>query len=226
MSRERAISRRSMFSLGLGAAVGAVGLRVLGPLAPEACRITPAQTSGPFYPIRDRKDEDSDLTYVRGRDGHAEGEVIFVEGRVTDEACEPVEGAVVEIWQANTHGRYDHEDDPNPAPLDPHFQGWGHAVTDAEGHYRFRTIKPGPYPATETWTRAPHIHFKVARRGFHELTTQMYFEGEALNADDRLLLELSTEERAEVVIPAEEPDEEGEGAGARYTFDISLRPVG
>ena len=226
MCPERVISRRSLLSLGLGATAGALGLRVLGPLAPESCRLTPAQTSGPFYPIRDRQDEDADLTYVRGRDGHAEGEVVFVEGRVTDEACEPVEGAVVEIWQANAHGRYDHEKDPNPAPLDPNFQGWGHALTDAEGRYRFRTIKPGPYPASETWTRAPHIHFKVAKRGFHELTTQMYFEGEALNDGDLLLRELSPEERAEVVIPAEEPDGEGSGAAPRYAFDITLRRVG
>lgn len=226
MSEHRNISRRSLLSLSLGVTAGAMGLRVLGPLAPESCRITPAQTSGPFYPIRDRKDEDSDLTYVRGRGGHAEGEVLFVEGRVTDEACEPVAGAVVEIWQANAHGRYDHEEDPNPAPLDPNFQGWGHAVTDAEGRYRFRTIRPGPYPATESWTRAPHIHFKVAKRGFHELTTQMYFEGAALNADDLLLRELSPEERAEVVISAGEPTGAGEDTVARYTFDITLRSVG
>lgn len=225
MSDERAISRRSMLGLGLGAAVGAVGLRVLGPLAPEACGLTPAQTEGPFYPIRDREDEDADLTFVRGRDGRAEGEVVLVEGRVTDEACEPVEGALVEIWQANAHGRYDHERDPNPAPIDPNFQGWGETVTDADGRYRFRTIRPGPYPASESWTRTPHIHFKVARRGFRELTTQMYFEGEALNDGDRLLRELSPDERAEVVVAAGEPPE-GDEASARYAFDITLRRVG
>lgn len=225
MSDERPLSRRSLLGLGIGATVGAVTRRLLGPFSSDECEVTPPQVEGPFYPIRDRADEDADLTFVEGRSETAEGQVIYVEGQVTDEACEPVEGALVEIWQANKWGRYDHKEDPNPAPEDPNFQGWGHAVTDAEGRYRFKTVKPGPYPVGDGRMRTPHIHFKVAKRGFHGLTTQMYFEGEELNDEDFLLMDLPPDRKDEVVIAAEEPPEEAEPDSELYTFDIGLRRV-
>jgi protocatechuate 3,4-dioxygenase beta subunit len=108
-------------------------------------------------------------------------------GRVVNLQGKPLAGVKLEIWQANTHGRYSHINDSNSAPLDPNFQGYGVQVTDAKGQFRFKTIKPGASPTgLDNWLRPPHIHFYVT--GSHEaLVTQMYFAGEELNAKDRIL---------------------------------------
>jgi len=166
----------------------------------KTCFLTPAQTEGSFYPIEDQEDKDSDLTLVRGRSLKAEGSVVVVRGVVIDEDCKAVEGALVEIWQACASGKYNHPGDSNPAKLDPNFQYWGRAVTDNQGRYSFKTIKPGAYQATAEWIRPPHIHLKVHRRGYEELTTQMYFKNNMYNKGDRILQTLSREERASVVI--------------------------
>jgi protocatechuate 3,4-dioxygenase beta subunit len=97
-----------------------------------------------------------------------------------------VSGAKVSIWQANTYGRYSHKSDQNPAPLDPNFQGFGVQTTDAEGRYRFKTIKPGAYPAPVVGMRAPHVHFEVEAQ-YDRLITQMFFPNEALNEQDHFL---------------------------------------
>ena len=230
MAREAPISRRDLLSVGAGAAAGLVAHKLGADVSsPPACsEATVAQTSGPYYPTHDREDEDPDLTQVRGRPGRATGEVIFVRGRILDEKCQPVAGALVEIWQANTWGRYDHEKDAgNPRPLDPNFQSWAEMLTDSEGRFRFKTIKPGSYPADDKgWVRPPHIHFKVSRRGFHELITQMYFTGEQLNDADLIRKELTPHERDQVTIalqPAPAALQEGAKLGE---FDITLRQVG
>jgi protocatechuate 3,4-dioxygenase, beta subunit len=107
-------------------------------------------------------------------------------GRVLNRAGEPLPGATIEIWQANAHGRYTHPSDTNPAPLDPNFNGFALQTTDAEGRYRFKTIKPGSYPTgVDNWLRPPHIHFDVSGKR-DRLVTQMYFPGEALNDLDRI----------------------------------------
>lgn len=110
MAQNSPISRRDLLSAGAGAAAGLVAHRVgaVVPPAPGCGEATAAQTSGPYYPTRDRADEDPDLTQVRGRPARATGEVIVVQGRPLDEGCRPIAGALVEIWQANTWGRYDH----------------------------------------------------------------------------------------------------------------------
>jgi protocatechuate 3,4-dioxygenase beta subunit len=230
MSEQKAISRRTALQLGLGAMAGAVGGVVLASSAPggppaEACAATPAQMEGPFYPDRDQPDKDLDLTHLEGGTGRAEGDVIYVEGRVLDDDCQPVPGALVEIWQANKWGRYRHTGDTNTAPLDPHFQGWGQVVSDEEGRYRFKTIVPGAYPAEDGWVRPPHIHFKVARRGYHELITQMYFAGEALNDEDLILREVPAEERARVVVALEPPPPGAEPEARCCRFDLVVRRV-
>ena len=177
---------------------------------------------GPFFTKKDQADKDRDLTRVMGHSTTARGEVIEVSGRVLDESGSPIAGALVDVWQANAAGRYDHEADPNPAPLDPDFQGWARLTTDAEGRYRIRTIKPGRYPVREGWSRPPHIHFKVARRGFREITTQMYFDGHALNDIDLLWNKLTPEERARVTVAFTAA---ADGAPPAGRFDLVLAQV-
>ncbi len=193
MTNEK-LSRRNILAAGVVASVGAGTARASD--ANKARVVTPPQTSGPFYPTVDQTDKDADLTKVDGRDGVAAGEVVIVEGQVTDDMGAPIAGAIVDVWQANAAGRYDHESDPNPAPLDPNFQGWAIMTADDEGRFKFKTVRPGPYPAEVGWDRPPHIHFKVSRRGYHEITTQMYFPGEPLNDVDRLIAAVPAEKRA------------------------------
>jgi protocatechuate 3,4-dioxygenase beta subunit len=166
----------------------------------ESCGLTPAQTEGPFYPIQDQADKDNDLTRVKGRTRSARGKVVILKGIVQDDQCRPVPNALVEIWQACASGKYNHPGDPNTAELDPDFQYWGRAVTNAKGEYEFKTIRPGHYPATNTWMRPAHIHMKVHRRGFEELTTQVYFKDDPYNRGDRILQALSPAEKSNVIV--------------------------
>jgi protocatechuate 3,4-dioxygenase beta subunit len=206
MTDRSGINRRHVLGATLALPLGA--LAAPGPAAAATCGATPRQTSGPFFPVFDQVDKDVDLTRLTGHDGAAAGEVIRVQGRVLDEACQPVEGALVDLWQADSNGRYSHPADPNPAPRDPNFQGWGQAVTDAVGAYSFRTIKPAAYPLAflggqpdaSKGYRTPHIHFRVSKRGFRELSTQMYFAGEKLNDVDLVLKRVPVAERPRVVI--------------------------
>jgi len=179
------LSRRQLLSmsLALGGVVLSAPLNSL--LAQPARRLTEEQVMGPFYPVTKPIDQDADLTVIQGRSGKAQGKVIHLMGRVLNLRGEPIRGAAIGIWQANTFGRYAHPSDTHDAPLDPNFQGYGITITDAEGRYRFKTVKPGSYPVSENWIRPPHIHFDVSSRS-NKLITQMYFEGEPLNEKDRL----------------------------------------
>ena len=183
--------------------------------------VTPSQTEGPFYPVTPQSDLDTDLTRVVGHARKAKGQEILVSGSVRDLDGKPLQGAVVEIWQACASGRYHHPSDPNDAPLDPDFQYWGKMTVGSSGAYKFRTIKPGAYPAARDWLRPPHIHFKVRRPGFPQLATQMYFEGEGLNGKDGILLALNPAQRKSVIVPFE--DQKGVLAGR---FDIVLGRLG
>jgi protocatechuate 3,4-dioxygenase beta subunit len=128
---------------------------------------------------------DADLT-AHG-DGEPLGERIIVTGRVLDEAGRAIPNALLEIWQANAAGRYRHEVDRHPAPLDPNFTGAGRTLTDSEGRYRFVTVKPGAYPwqnHPNAW-RPAHIHLSLFGRAFtSRLVTQMYFPGDPLFPHD------------------------------------------
>ena len=161
----------------------------LGIIAARAAAISLEQTAdqdlGPFYPVIRPQDQDADLTRVAGRRGVASGQRIVVSCRVLDSAGRAVPHAALDIWQANSHGRYDHPGDQHDAPLDPNFQGSAKIVTDSAGRYRFVTIKPGAYPIGGGKMRTPHIHFDVMGRA-QRLTTQLYFPGEPLNATDFL----------------------------------------
>lgn len=123
--------------------------------------------------------------------GHrAIGQLMTVSGQVTDEDGAPIAGAMIEIWQANAAGKYIHQWDRHQAPLDPNFIGQGRFLTDSEGCYRFRTIKPGGYPVAESdwWWRPPHIHFSIFGVSWMDrFITQVFFPGEPLNQTDLLL---------------------------------------
>ena len=136
---------------------------------------------GPVFGESTLAPTDNDLT--RQHDGEPLGERIVVSGRVLDDRGRPLRGALVEVWQANAGGRYRHDVDRHPAPLDPNFSGAGRCLTDDEGRYRFTTIKPGAYPwrnHDNAW-RPAHIHFSLFGRAFEQrLVTQMYFPGDPL----------------------------------------------
>lgn len=163
--------------------------------ATQASPFTPPESEGPFYPRSPQKDLDFDLTVVDGVNKKAKGQIVFIQGHVVDENAQPIEGVTVDIWQANAAGRYRHPDDTNPAPLDPGFQGWAIVDSDKGGSFRFKTIVPGAYPVNEQWERPPHIHFKVSKKGYRQLTTQMYFPGNELNRSDWLLQRKSKPEQ-------------------------------
>lgn len=143
---------------------------------------TLTETSSPRFSAQ-RYPATEDLTVPDGVQGHALGERIIVGGRVLDEDGRPQPHTMVEVWQANAAGRYNHEGDQHDAPLDPNFVGRGRVFTDANGWYRFVTIKPGAYPWRNhhnAW-RPNHIHYSLFGAGFAQrLITQMYFPGDPL----------------------------------------------
>jgi protocatechuate 3,4-dioxygenase beta subunit len=143
---------------------------------------TPGQTEGPFYPVEFPPDMDNDLVRVTGQAAQALGQVIHVSGRVLDTRGQPKPGSVVEIWQCDANGIYRHPRAGGQGRIDHAFQGYGRTQVDDQGRYRFRTIRPVAYPG-----RTPHIHFAVHVPGQGRLVTQMYIEGEPLNARDGVL---------------------------------------
>ena len=206
MFGNKSMHRREL--LKAGGALAAAGLVQPGVAGAAAMTRTTDQVMGPFYPVMKPLETDADLTTVNGGAGRAEGEVIHLMGRVLDVAGNPIENATVKLWQANAKGRYAHYADRNPAPLDPNFQGFGSQTTDAEGRYRFKTIKPGAYSVGPI-TRTPHIHFEVIGAR-DRVITQMYFEGEALNESDVLLSSAWNAETLVATVSDPTPDLEPE----------------
>jgi protocatechuate 3,4-dioxygenase, beta subunit len=219
---ERVLMRRELLRLGIAAGVAAVWLPrgLLWGWAPGELPATPSTTPGPFYPVIKPLDRDTDLTHIRGHRARARGQVIHVAGRVLNVKGEPVRGARVELWQANTFGRYTHPSDPNPAPLDPDFQGYGVQLTDREGRYRFTTIKPGPYPFDATRTRTPHLHFEVTGR-IDQRITQLFFAGEPLNAQD-FVLQGVPRGRDRLIVALQPPPASEDPAARLVQWDIVL----
>jgi len=149
----------------------------------SAIRPTEEQISGPFYPVQKPRDQGTDLTVVHGKKEKAKGQIVYITGRVLDLKGEPIADTQVEIWQANSFGRYTHPSDTNPAPLDPNFEGYSIQKTDKDGRYKFKTIKPGSYPVPGGRVRPPHIHFSITSTT-NRLITQLYFDGDPLNDKD------------------------------------------
>lgn len=179
----KSIKRRSFiknFALGTSASLFVTSI--------HAKLLTPSEMEGPFYPVKPQKDTDADLTRVKGRTSIAKGELIEVFGHILDQDSKPIENMTIDIWQANTFGKYDHPDDDKPAPLDNDFQGWAIIKSDADGRYKIKTIAPGAYPVGDgTEFRTPHIHFKISKEGYVPLMTMMYFPHHPLNAQDGLI---------------------------------------
>ena len=178
---------------------------------------TPGQTEGPFYPIEFPPDMDNDLVKVTGQATQAVGQVIHISGRVLDTRGQPRPGSVVEIWQCDAKGIYRHPRAGGQGRIDQAFQGYGRTSVDEKGQYRFRTIRPVPYPG-----RTPHIHFAVQAPQRRELVTQMYVAGEPGNARDDLYRAIRDPRQRAAVTVALEPAngiEDGALAGA---FDLVL----
>jgi protocatechuate 3,4-dioxygenase beta subunit len=169
---------------------------------------------------------DADLTTQHA--GEPIGERIIVTGRVLDSDGRAVPGTLVETWQANAAGRYRHQTDQHPAPLDPNFTGAGRCLTDSEGRYRFVTIKPGAYPWQNhhnAW-RAQHIHFSLFGRAFTQrLVTQMFFPGDPLFGQDPIFNSVPEAARERMISRFDLDHTEPEWALA-YTWDIVLRGPG
>jgi protocatechuate 3,4-dioxygenase beta subunit len=164
---------------------------------------------------------DHDLT-VHG-EGEPIGERIIVHGQVLEDDGRPVTETLVEIWQANACGRYRHAGDQHPAPLDPNFEGLGRCLTDAEGRYRFITIKPGAYPwgnHHNAW-RPQHIHFSVFGRAFTQrLVTQMYFPGDPLFEFDPIFNSVRDERARQRMICSFDLESTKPDWALAYRFDI------
>ena len=142
---------------------------------------TLSEVTGPVFGYDDVKPGDADLT--NQHEGEPLGERIVVSGRLLDENSKPLANALIELWQCNSAGRYRHAVDDHDAPLDPNFTGCGRVLTDAQGNYRFRTIKPGAYPWRNHYNawRPAHLHFSIFGVGLvQRLVTQMYFPGDPL----------------------------------------------
>lgn len=184
---DRPPSRR-LFGAGL-LGVGLVAVGAGHALAQAGAAMTPESPMGPFYPIQRPGDDDADLVWIKGKSQKATGSVIEVSGRVLDSKGRPIDGAVLELWQANAAGRYDHPNDIATAPLDPNFQGYAKLRTGPSGEWRITTIKPAAYDSP-IGRRTPHIHFDVSGRA-HRLPAQMYFSDDAAqNATDPLYKDL------------------------------------
>jgi len=163
-----------------------------------------------------------DLTRIAPGRPAAHGQVIEISGRVLDEDARPVSRTLIELWNANAHGRYSHTLDSGntDSPLDPNFYGFGRLLTDSDGRYRLRTIKPGAYIARRDigWWRPPHVHFSIIGNGLR-LITQMYFPDEPLNQRDFIHLYVPENDRTRVIgIPGPVSD-----SAAEFTFDIVVR---
>jgi protocatechuate 3,4-dioxygenase beta subunit len=176
---------------------------------------TPTQTPGPFYPSELPLDSDTDLVRVRGRAASAEGRILHVFGRLLDVDGRPLGGARVEIWQCDARGVYHHPGDRHAAP-DLGFQGYGQMGVGADGKYRFRTIRPVPYPG-----RTPHIHVAVSALGRECFTTQMYEKGHPLNDGDFVLNRIPAGGRERLMVTFE-PAPEIETDALKGRFDIVL----
>jgi len=199
--------------------------RLRAPLR-ERIALAPTRTelTGPVLGDGRVGELDHDLT--RQHDGEPLGERIVVHGRVLEDDGRPIAGTLVEVWQCNSGGRYRHEGDRHPAPLDPNFTGLGRCLSGADGGFRFVTIKPGAYPwgnHHNAW-RPAHIHFSVFGRAFTQrLVTQMYFPGDPLFSQDPIFNSVRDPRARERMVSAFDLEHTEPEWALAYRWDIVLR---
>ncbi len=185
---------------------------------------TLSERTGPVFGQDTVRERDHDLTAQHA--GEPLGERIAISGRLLNEGGKPVRGALIEVWQANAAGRYKHRMDQHHAPLDPNFSGFGRTLTDAEGRYKFISIKPGAYPwgnHANAW-RPAHIHFSIFGAGLlSRLVTQMYFPGDPLLAYDPIYNCTPDEKAKQRLISMFDWENTSPEFALGYRFDIVLR---
>lgn len=182
--------------------------------------------AAPCFRREDLGPLDHDLIRNSSQGGLALGERLIVHGYVRDERGLPVPNALIEVWQANAGGRYRHPRDQYLAPLDPNFTGCGRVMTDAQGYYFFRTIRPGayPWPNHQAEWRPAHIHFSLNGKGWAQrLVTQMYFEGDPLIARCPIVHSIADEAQIRGLIARTDPGADEAMDSRAYRWDITLR---
>lgn len=185
---------------------------------------TLSEVTGPVFGFDDVRPDDADLTAQH--EGEPLGERIIVSGRLLDENAKPVVNALIELWQANAAGRYRHVVDDHSAPLDPNFSGGGRALTDAQGNYRFLTIKPGAYPWRNHYNawRPAHLHLSIFGIGVAQrLVTQMYFPGDPLIPFDPMYNSIADEKARQRLISTFDWERTAPDFALAFRFDIVLR---
>jgi protocatechuate 3,4-dioxygenase, beta subunit len=194
--------------INLSVATGAALLLPGISAAEAALRRTVAQVEGPYYPLNlprkpsdFRLDQNNDLIWTNGKTSFALGTLLELSGRVLDSNGRPLPNIEVHLWQCDNYGHYHHRDDTHTPKIDKNFQGFGLAVTDGDGRYNFRTIKPVAYPG-----RTPHIHFKLKNAKYPDLlTTQMYVAGDPANATDEIYQAVSVVNRPTITAALSKP---------------------
>jgi len=185
-----------------------------------------SEVTGPVFGLNELGPLDHDLILNYAKSGEPIGERTIVHGRVLDENGRGVPNTLVEVWQANAGGRYRHKNDTYLAPVDPNFGGCGRMITDQDGHYAFRTVKPGAYPFrnyVNSW-RPAHIHFSLSGSGFAQrLITQMYFEGDPLIAKDSILATIPDPAARQRLVALLDLNAAVPLDSLAYRFDIVLR---
>ncbi len=209
--RFRAERRRALRAL--AAAVLLPAARAVGQSA--ALAPTPSQPEGPFYPQTIPADADSDLTRITGHAAGASGTPLYFSGRVLARDARPVANARVELWQCDVNGRYHYAGD-NAGPRDDNFQGYGFVMTDGDGRYTFKTIRPVPYSG-----RTPHLHVRVRPASGSPLTTQVYIAGD--NSEGDFVLAGMPAEARERLTMALAPAAGRESGALAGTFDFVIR---
>lgn len=178
---------------------------------------TASMVEGPFYPDKLPLDTDNDLLLINESLDPGVGEITYLSGRVMGKNGQPIRNAFVEIWQCDSGGAYLHSRSSNKTKTDPNFQGYGRFLTDSQGRYFFRTIKPVPYPG-----RTPHIHFGVSKNGQRVLTTQMLVKGHPMNKQDFLFKRIKNQAARDSLLVGFNPIKGSKIGELEANFDIVL----
>ena len=199
---------------------GAAALTVPEAFA-EALARTATTGDGPYYPDRLPLDTDNDLLIINDQVTPAVGEIAHLTGRLLSEAAEPIRNAVIEIWQSDVNGSYIHTQGRHEGKLDANFQGYGRFLTDSDGRYYFRTIKPVPYTLQGTF-RAPHIHVAVSKAGKRIMSTQALVKGHEANARDLVVARIRDPAALETLMVEYRPISGSPLGELAASFDIVL----